>query len=212
MFGIVRGFVRTGLVGVALIAGGGGYAYYRYVDAQVPRAEPVTRTIGICRTTASLTGGTLPLTFEAFTKARDGHNWLDAGRAGLVSARWEWSHGDRAWVLDRSFEESQAGAVAERKKLAARDFPALIEDLASADPIRREIAQEEIFARTHETKGYRYDAPEPERAAAAAEWKRWWADDANRARYRVQRAADLGEKALETLKRALGGPGEDPPK
>lgn len=209
MFGIVRGLFKMGLLGAVVVAGGGGYGYYRYASGKLAAPPDAAISGSICRTTASLSGGTLPLTFEAYVKSAKAQNWLDGGGAGLVSARYEWSHGGQSWVEDKAFAERQAGAVDERKKLAGRGFEVLLADLESDDQIRREIASKELQVRTGETHGYRYDAPAADRAAAVSEWKRWWADDRNRMKYGARRAADMGEKALDLLKRALGNDSQE---
>jgi hypothetical protein len=210
MFGIVRGIFRLGLLGTLLAAGGGGYGYYRYAASKLPAAPEAVVAGGVCRATPSLSGGTLPLTFEAYVKDAKEHNWLSSEAIGLVKARYEWSHGAQAWVEDRAFADRQASAVPERQKLARREIDALIADLESDDVIRREIAAKELLIRTGETRGYRYDAPAADRAAAVAEWKKWWADDRTKMKYGARRAIDYGQKALDALRRALGEP-EEPP-
>lgn len=208
MFGLLKGLFKLGLVGIVGVGGAGSYGYYRYAASKLPAPAGTVISGGVCRPTPSLSGATLPLTFEAKTKDGAGHNWLDGGAMGLVSGRWEWSHGSQAWVRDQAFEERQAAEVAERKRFARRVVDDLIADLADDDPIRREIAAKELFIRTGETRGYRYDAPAAERDRAVEAWKAWWADDRNKARYGAKRAIDMGQKVLDTLKRALGEPEE----
>ncbi len=213
MFGIVRGLLRFFLLAGAVLLAAGSYGYYRWAVSRLPEVEggPSAWTVGLCRTTASLSGATLPYTFEAHRKALRAHNWFDGGAAGLVSARYEWAHGNLAWVRDAAFEERQEAAAAERKRLARRPVGDLIEELGSADAARREVAAKELWIRTGETHGYRYDAPEAERAAAIEAWRRWWARDENKLRVGARRAIDAGQKALDTLRRALGEPEHPPP-
>jgi hypothetical protein len=209
MFAIVRGLLKLGLLGAVLVVGGGGYGYYRYAAGKLPAAEgEVVYTARLCRTTPSLSGGTLPFTFEAYPKALRAHNFYSGGGAGLVSARFEWSHGSQRWVRDLDFEARQRQAADERKKLAERGGKELIDDLASLDAERREIAAKELYLRTGETLGYRYDAPEPEREEAIRNWKEWWSKDENRLKAGARRAIDAAQRALEALKRALGEPEE----
>jgi hypothetical protein len=214
VFGIFRGLIKMGLLGGVLVIGGGGYGYYRYAAAKLPDASggAVVYSATPCRATASLSGaGPIPVTFEALSKSVKAHNWLDGGRAGLVSARYEWSHGSQAWVKDAAFEERQRAAVAERKKIAGQGIEELLKELGSADAARREIAAKELLIRTGETQGYRYDAPEAERAQAIENWQRWWADDRNKMKAGAKRALDGAQKVLDTLKRALGEPEPTPP-
>jgi hypothetical protein len=211
LFGFIRGLFKLGLVGAIAAGGAGTFAYWKYAASKVPAAQDGAVSGGLCRATPSLSGGALPLTFEAYPKLARAQNFLDAGGSqGLVAARYEWSHGSQAWVEDADFAARQAGDVAGRKKIAAEGFDALLKDLESTYAERREIASKELLIRTGETKGYRYDASEAERAAAVAAWQRWWADDANKMKYGAKRAVDFGQKALDVLKRALGEPQPQP--
>lgn len=152
----------------------GGYGYYRYAAAHLPLPPDAVRRIGLTRGTPSLTGsGLLPFTFEAEYK-RKGHNWLRSrsGEIGLVSGRLEWS-AEQGWVEDSAFRSRQAAEVDERKARARRTVPRLVEDLRSDDAAYREIASVELVRRTGLDLGYRYDAPDDERAQAAARWEAW---------------------------------------
>jgi len=205
MFGLVKGALKSTLTLAILVAGLGGYGYYRLAAGKLAAPPGTAVTIGICRATPSLSGGTLPITFEAYLKDGHGHNFLVTPRSiGLVKARYEWSHGQLAWVEDPGFAERQADAVRTRKQLASRDVASLIKELRSDDPERREIAAKELYLRTEKTLGYAYDEEKPARDQAAATWERWWANDDNRLRYGARRAIDGVDGALGTLRRALG--------
>lgn len=209
LVGLVKGALKSTLVIALVAAGGVSYGYYRLAAGKLPAPDGAVVTTGLCRPTGSISGATLPVTFEAYLKDERTHNFLaTSGGAGLVKARFEWSHGGWKWVEDRGFAERQADAVRAREKLARRDVDALIKDLRSEDAIAREVSAKELRLRTGEARGYAYDAPKDERAKAAAAWERWWADDKNKMRYGAKRALDAADTALETLRRALGEGGE----
>lgn len=206
MFGLFRGAVKSATLGAVVVLGLGGYGYAKLAGSKLPETPGTIVTLGACRTTASLTGGTLPVTFEAFLKREKEQNFLaGAGSAGLVAERREWSHGGMAWVLDQGFADRQAEAVKERRRIAARDVAALVKGLRSADAIEREISARELLLRTGETKGYAYDLPEAPRGEAAKAWETWWADPANQRKYAAKRTLDVIDDALDALRRATGG-------
>jgi hypothetical protein len=212
MFGLIRGAVRSAVGGIVLVAAVAGVGYWKLAASKVPAADGAVVTLRIASATPSLSGATLPWTFEAYVKDRAGHNLLDSGTAaGLVTARYEWSHGSFQWVPDAGFFERQGDVVYARKRLARRDVAALIKDLRSEDVVAREISSKELLIRTGQSFGYAYDAPAAEREKAAALWERWWASDDNRAQYGAKRVLDYADGALETLRKAIGEPKAPPP-
>jgi hypothetical protein len=207
-FRLVFGAVKS-LVTLALVAAlGVAYLDFRYAETKLPEVQGVSYRTGLCRTTPSVSGGALPLTFEAFAKSHAKHNYLASGTtAGLVSARYEWSLGGFSWVEDKGFVERQQDAAKQRAKLAAADVPTLLKDLRSDDIVVREVAAKELYLRTGTTQGYAYDAARADRDEAAAAYEKWWADDHNRALVKGRAVAGAGasvidgaEKALETLR------------
>ncbi len=196
---MIRGLVKLGLI-ATVVAGAAGFGYYKYASSRLQAKGVVTASV--CRPTASLTGATLPLTFQAFVKGEEDHNWLDSGKkaTGLVSARFEWSHGGQAWVEDKDFAERQAADVRKRQQLREAGIGDLIAKLRSEDAFDREIASKELKIRTRgETHGYRYDAPQEEREKAVKAWEGWWAKPATQATYGGRRAADWLERAAEKV-------------
>lgn len=208
LFGLVKGAFKSALVLGLVGALGGSYGYYKLAARKLTKLqanEGAVITAGICGPTPSVSGGTLPLTFEAYVKDATGHNFLTTeGHIGLVRARYEWSHGNFAWIPDVGFAERQADLVAARKKIANRDADALIKGLKSDDPIVREVSARELKIRTNQTFGYAYDLPKEEREKATAAWDQWWAKDENRYRYGAKRSLDHMDGALDALRRALG--------
>ena len=204
---------RSVALGALVVAGAGSYGYYRWAASKLPNpggADVSTRLVG---GTPSLSGGALPVTFEAYLKSPKEQNFLESGHAiGLVSARYEWSHGAQAWVLDDAFAARQASDIEARKRLAHRWIEDLLADLASDDIARREIASKELLIRTGMTEGYRYDAPKADRERAIGEWKKWWANDDNKKKYAAKRFLDEGQKALDTLRKVIGEPSDTPPR
>ncbi len=215
LFGLVKGAFRTVLFGAVLVAAGGGYGYYKVAGRRLVVGEGAVVTVGVVRPTGSLTGGTLPLTFEAYVKDPSGHNFLvpDKEGIGLVRARYEWTHGRFEWIPDVGFAERQAESAAERRKIAGKDMSGLIKRLRSDDIVVREVSSKELKIRTGQTLGYAYDLPKPERDKAAEAWEKWWAVDDNRMRYGAQRSVDGAQDVLDTLRRALGPtPREEAPR
>lgn len=207
VFKLVKGAVKGTLL-LALVAGGAlGYGYYRIAAGKLPAADGAVITAGICRTTPSVSGGTLPVTFQAHVKLQKTHNWLaTGGAAGLVSARYEWSHGQFQWVEDTGFAKRQADEVAARKKQSARGEEDLLKDLRSDDATARELAGKELVLRTGVDLGYVYDSPAADRERGAAAWEKWWQDDKNRLRTKAKKGIDILDGALDTLRRALEEP------
>jgi hypothetical protein len=207
-FKLLKGAVKSAIALVVVAFFGLAYLDYRYAAGKLPQADGAVVTTALCRTTASISGGTLPLTFEAFVKDGRAQNWLDGGSAGLVRARLEWSHAGFRWVEDTGFAERQADDVRRRQSLANRDPGELVRDLHSDDRFAREIAAKELYLLTGQTFGYAYDADRDEREKAAAAWEKWWADDLHRAGARGKRVLDRGrsfidgaEKVLDTLRK-----------
>jgi hypothetical protein len=182
---------------VAALGAVGGFGYYRYAVSKLPAQKGVV-TAGVCKPTPSLSGSTLPLTFEAFVKSEDDHNWLASGRSGtgLVAARFEWSHGGQSWAEDADFAARQAEDVKKRQKLASgSSIQELLSKLRSEDEAEREIAARELKIRTRgETFGYRYDAPKEEREKAAKAWDEWWAKPETQFMYGARKVLDTFEK------------------
>jgi hypothetical protein len=203
LFGLLKGAVKGTLVLGALSVVGLGYAYYRLAAGKVPAPPGAVVTTGVCKTTPSVSGGTLPVTFEAYVKDEKAHNWLLSDRSiGLVRARYEWSAGRFDWVEDAAFREREPEAVRGRKILAAREVGALVRDLRSPDPVRREVSAKELEIRTGQTLGYRYDLAPDLLARAAGDWERWVQKQS--AGIPLARPQDDGRQALETLRRATG--------
>ncbi|HVY63043.1 MAG TPA: hypothetical protein VHF22_15405 [Planctomycetota bacterium] len=208
-FKLLKNAIKSVVALVIVAFFGLAYLEYRVAAGKLPQADGAVVTTGLCRTTPSISGGTLPLTYQAFVKDGRGPNWLDSGGpAGLVRARLEWSHGGFRWVEDTGFAERQADAVKKRQALASRDPGELVKDLRSDDPIAREVAAKELFLLTGQTFGYAYDASREDRDKAAAAWEKWWADDLHKATSRGKRVLDRGksfidgaEKVLETLRK-----------
>src|SRR4051812_17100063 len=103
---LVKGAVKSVVTLIVVASFGLAYVEYRYAVGKLPATDGAVVTTGVCRTTPSISGGTLPLTLDAFVKDGRAQNWLDSGgAAGLVRGRLEWSHSGMKWVDDAGFAE-----------------------------------------------------------------------------------------------------------
>jgi hypothetical protein len=203
-FRLVFGAVKSLVTLVLVAALGVAYLDFRYAESKLPQAQGLSYRTGLCRTTASVSGSALPLTFEAFSKQHGKHNYLASGTsAGLVTARYEWSPGGFEWVEDKGFAERQQAAVKDRARIAKEDVPALLKDLRSDDIVVREVAAKELYLRTGTTQGYAYDAARADRDEAAAAYEKWWADDRNRTLVKGRAVVGAGESVIDGAEKAL---------
>ena len=101
-------------------------------------------------------------------------------RAGLIVSGWVLAAVPACSSVDVGFNSPNPQGRTLALARAAKDadptaIPEMIVMLASDDSAQRMLAISALERQTGQTLGYVYYAPEPQRLAAQARWRDWWA-------------------------------------